>query len=250
MNCNVPTDICFSFEGFCERGGTTDRHEDGWGIAFFEGKACRTFLDTAPSATSPISQLVKNYPIKSLNTIAHLRKATIGAIELINTQPYQREAWGLNWIFAHNGDLWNFNPIIKGQFQPVGTSDSERAFCTIMNTLTEKHADCPPSLKQLYKELLEICEPIAEYGTLNFLLSNGQILVARCSTELYYIIRQAPFNEAHLIDKDIAVDFTHLTGDDDRVAVIATQPLTDNETWTKFEKDQLLIFKNGEPISF
>ncbi|MFN9674127.1 MAG: class II glutamine amidotransferase, partial [Microcystis sp.] len=23
MNCNVPTDICFSFEGFCARGGKT-----------------------------------------------------------------------------------------------------------------------------------------------------------------------------------------------------------------------------------
>ncbi|MDB9422381.1 class II glutamine amidotransferase [Microcystis aeruginosa CS-563/04] len=37
MNCNVPTDICFSFEGFCARGGKTDEHRDGWGIAFFEG---------------------------------------------------------------------------------------------------------------------------------------------------------------------------------------------------------------------
>ena len=36
MNCNVPTDICFSFAGFHRRGGSTDHHADGWGIAFFE----------------------------------------------------------------------------------------------------------------------------------------------------------------------------------------------------------------------
>ena len=36
MNCNVPTDICFSFAGFRARGGLTDHHRDGWGIAFFE----------------------------------------------------------------------------------------------------------------------------------------------------------------------------------------------------------------------
>ena len=35
MNCNVPTDICFSFTGFQARGGATDVHADGWGIAFF-----------------------------------------------------------------------------------------------------------------------------------------------------------------------------------------------------------------------
>ena len=36
MNCNTPTDITFSFEGFAKRGGMTDHHSDGWGIAFFE----------------------------------------------------------------------------------------------------------------------------------------------------------------------------------------------------------------------
>lgn len=36
MNCNTPTDIGFSFTGFRQRGGLTDHHEDGFGIAFFE----------------------------------------------------------------------------------------------------------------------------------------------------------------------------------------------------------------------
>jgi predicted glutamine amidotransferase len=36
MNCNVPTDICFSFAGFQARGGATDVHADGWGIAFLK----------------------------------------------------------------------------------------------------------------------------------------------------------------------------------------------------------------------
>jgi len=250
MNCNVPTDICFSFEGFCERGGRTDSHEDGWGIAFFEGKACRTFLDTLPSVDSPVAKLVREYPIKSLNVIAHIRKASIGAVELCNTHPFSREAWGMNWIFAHNGDLWNYNPIIRGKYQPIGTSDSERAFCQILNALSEKYPDCPPPIKTLYQELCKLSDPIAEYGTFNFLMSNGQLLFARCSTDLYYIVRQAPFAKAHLLDKEISVDFSGLTQKGDRVAVIATAPLTDNETWTKFEKNQLLVFKNGEPVLF
>ena len=36
MNCSTPTDVMFSFAGFAERGGNTDHHSDGWGIAFFE----------------------------------------------------------------------------------------------------------------------------------------------------------------------------------------------------------------------
>jgi hypothetical protein len=65
MNCNVPTDICFSFSGFQARGGATDVHSDGWGIAFFEGKGTRLFLDPQPSATSPVAELVRHYPIRS-----------------------------------------------------------------------------------------------------------------------------------------------------------------------------------------
>src|ERR1043166_4639208 len=105
MNCNVPTDICFSFTGFRNRGGGTDQHSDGWGIAFFEGKGCRVFLDPSPAVASPIADLVRNFPIRSTNVITHIRKATHGAIGLENTHPFMRELWGRYWIFAHNGTL-------------------------------------------------------------------------------------------------------------------------------------------------
>ena len=58
MNANVPTDICFSFSGFRQRGGLTDHHADGWGIGFFEDAGCRLFIDTEASVTSPIAALV------------------------------------------------------------------------------------------------------------------------------------------------------------------------------------------------
>ena len=45
MNCNVPTDIVFSFAGFRQRGGRTGPHQDGWGIAFYEGRGARVFHD-------------------------------------------------------------------------------------------------------------------------------------------------------------------------------------------------------------
>jgi predicted glutamine amidotransferase len=82
MNCNVLTDICFSFEGFSARGGVTDYHSDGWGIAFFEGKGCRLFIDAKSTLESPVAELVKRYPIRSMNVIAHIRKATQGMVAL------------------------------------------------------------------------------------------------------------------------------------------------------------------------
>ena len=93
MNANVPTDICFSFTGFRQRGGATDHHADGWGIGFFEDAGCRLFIDTEPSADSPIAALVSAYPIRSHHVIAHIRKATQGLVRLQNTHPFQREIY-------------------------------------------------------------------------------------------------------------------------------------------------------------
>jgi glutamine amidotransferase len=248
MNCNVPTDICFSFEGFCARGGKTDEHKDGWGIAFFEERGCRLFLDDKPSVQSPVAALVKGYPIKSMNVIAHIRKATVGAVGLENCHPFQRELWGRYWVFAHNGDLLEFEPDRSGIYRPVGQTDSERAFCLILNTLRQTFPDQKPPLHKLYGVLKDITQQIANYGIFNYLLSDGEHFFAHCSTKLCYVVRQAPFAAAHLIDEDVIVDFQELTTPKDRVAVIATTPLTNNEVWTIIQPNTLLTFQDGAPI--
>lgn len=247
MNCNVPTDICFSFEGFCARGGKTDEHRDGWGIAFFEGVGCRVFLDVHPSIDSPIAELVRRYPIRSQHVIAHIRKATVGKLAVENCHPFQRELWGRYWVFAHNGDLPNLHPEEAEFYRPVGQTDSERAFCLILETLRRSFPAGKPSLEALYCVLQEVTKTLASQGTFNYLLSDGEHFFAHCSTKLCYIIRQAPFAAAHLIDEDVTVDFQELTQPSDRVAVIATTPLTDNEVWTAIEPGKLLVFAEGLP---
>lgn len=248
MNCNVPTDICFSFTGFQARGGATDVHSDGWGIAFFEGRGTRLFLDPKPSCTSPIAQLVSQYSIHSKNVIAHIRKATQGAIGLENTHPFMRELWGRYWIFAHNGNLIDFNPTLDGSYLPVGLTDSERAFCWLLQELRKRFGQTTPDSSLLFAALHELTLSIAAHGEFNFLLSQGDCLFAHASTRLSYIVRQAPFTQAHLKDQDVTVDFSEVTGADDRVAVIATLPLTDNEPWTEMPAGTLWWFEAGCPV--
>ena len=246
MNCNVPTDICFSFSGFQKRGGGTDVHRDGWGIAFFEDKGVRLFLDPQPSAESPIAELVRNYPIRSLNVIAHIRKATQGVVSLENTHPFMRELCGRYWIFAHNGNLPEFRPALDGSFVPVGNTDSELIFCWLLQSLRQCFGDTPPPRVALFSALHELTCQIAGTGIFNYLLSNGDCLFAHCSTELAYIIRRAPFAVAHLKDEDVAIDFTEVTTPNDRVAIIATLPLTDNESWVTMQPGSLWMFHEGE----
>lgn len=246
MNCNTPTDIIFSFEGFRRRGGLTDEHSDGWGIAFFEGEGCRLFLDYLPSISSPVADLVRAYPIKSKNVIAHIRKATQGQINLANTHPFGRELWGHYWIFAHNGNLTQLPTLSNSRFQPVGNTDSEQAFCWLLDQLAQQFVQAP-SLPELHRALRALSAQLAQGGTFNFLLSNGQALFAHCSTKLHYLVRQAPFCQAHLSDTDLAVDFSKETTPNDRVAMIATEPLTDNENWIAMQAGELLMFIEGTP---
>jgi glutamine amidotransferase len=248
MNCNVPTDICFSFTGFRQRGGRTDQHSDGWGIAFFEGRGCRVFLDPAPAVASPVADLVRNFPIRSTNVIAHIRKATHGAVGLENTHPFMRELWGRYWIFAHNGTLDGLAPRLRGDFLPVGSTDSERAFCVMLEALRHAFPEGEPDTETLVDLLGLITRDLAALGTFNYLLSNGRYLFAHCADRLQYIVRQAPFTTAHLLDDDVEVDFSELTTPRDRVAVIATQPLTDNEQWTELSAGEFAVFEDGTRI--
>jgi len=246
MNCNVPTDIVFSFTGFATRGGQTDHHSDGWGIAFFEGSGVRHFVDYQAAIASPVAELIRRCPIKSKNVIAHIRKATQGQVLLENCHPFVRELWGHYWVFAHNGDLKDFAPRLNGAFRPVGTTDSELAFCYILQELRHRFGESLPNLAQLTAALQELTGEIAKHGTFNMLLSDGSALFAHCSTNLYYIIRQFPFAEAKLSDEEVTVDFSQVTTPKDRVAVIVTAPLTTNEVWTQFGEGELKVFVEGE----
>ena len=86
---------------------------------------------------------------------------------------------------------------------------------------------------------------IRRHGLFNFILSDGLIMFAHASTLLHYIVRQAPFGEARLLDDDVAIDFSAVTTPNDRVAVIATLPLTKNEIWHQLACDELVMFRDG-----
>ncbi len=249
MNCNTPTDIVFSFTGFALRGGLTDEHVDGWGIAFFEGAGVRHLVDYQAAVHSPLAELIKTHPIKSKNVIAHIRKATQGKIALENCHPFVRECWGINWVFAHNGNLNDFIPELNGNYLPIGNTDSERAFCYILQELRLRFGVVAPTQSELTRALQQLCGEIARFGTFNIMLSNGSALFVHCSTELHYLVRQFPFNTAQLSDQDVSIDFADVTTPQDRVAVIATQPLTTNETWHAMHAGEFMVFVDGAALN-
>lgn len=248
MSANVPTDICFSFSGLIKRGGETGPHKDGWGITFYEGKGCRSFKDPKPSCQSRVAKLVKDYPIKSTAVISHIRQANRGGVSLENTHPFIRELWGQNWTYAHNGQLTGYDTLPLGYAIPVGQTDSERAFCWIINKLQQNYQSEPTDMITVFKEIASYADELRELGVFNMLLSNGQYVMAYCTNNLHWITRRAPFGKAQLIDEELTVNFSEETSDSDIVTVIATRPLTSDEEWNKMQPGEFCVFHFGERI--
>lgn len=249
MSANTPTDICFSFTGLMQRGGRTGPHRDGWGIAFYEDRGCRVFHDPVPSADSEIAHLLQRYSIKSGIVICHIRQATHGRVALENTHPFQRELWGRPWTFAHNGRLRGVKRRPLAHYRPVGTTDSEHAFCWLLDRLRERFPRPPRRRETLWREVARLAATLHGHGSCNLLLSDGRVLYAFCSTQLHWLTRRAPFGEASLLDAELRVDFSEVTTPRDVVTVIATRPLTADEAWTPISRGSLVVFDAGVPIA-
>ena len=263
MNCATPTDFTFSFQGFCRRGGETDVHADGWGVAFYQDGGVRQFHDVEAASKSPLAQYLGQQPIQTVNMMGHIRYATQGQVNLANVHPFTREMWGIPWCFCHNGEVPLFstnstnlsNEILEERkplpklkslcenpteyYYPVGTTDSEATFCAILNSLRCKFTTLP-SLPILHEALKQLCNEIAMHdpdGTiLNFLLTCGPHTQwvyswpgsrpgSKVWNGLHYTVREYPFSKVRLCDMDYTVDFSTVTSKDDCVSVIATQPL-------------------------
>lgn len=175
----------------------------------------------------------------------------------------QKGASTLPWIGANAADecLIDSNLIGERVYNPVGDTDSEAVFCSMLNALRAKF-DHLPTMSVLYEEIGKLAEEIVAYdktnSIFNFLLACGEHVQfayswpgARPGSKvwngLYYTIREPPFQMVQLTDCDSRIDFSEFCCDDDRVAVVATAPLTKDEVWIEVQRGQLVLFDEGRP---
>jgi glutamine amidotransferase len=130
-------------------------------------------------------------------------------------------------------------------YRPVGTTDSEHAFCWLLDRVRQRFPQPPSRPQTLWRHIHKLALTLSEHGVFNFLFSDSRYLYAYCSNRLCWLTRRAPFGEARLLDAEVVVDFFKETTPRDIVTVIATRPLTDNENWVIMQPNSLVIFKHG-----
>jgi predicted glutamine amidotransferase len=249
LNANVPVAATFSFRGLAARGGLTGDHVDGFGMAFHDGLGCRVFVDDAPASRSPLATFLSQQPLRAPTVLAHVRKATQGGVSLANCHPFRRDWAGRSWLFAHNGDLRHFNPALDEHFHPVGQTDSERAFCWLLQRLQQHFGGAAlPAWPELAAVLHPWLEQLGGHGVFNAILSDGRGVLAHATTRLSWLQRQHPFGTVRLIDQELELDLAAANRPGDRMVLLATSPLTHAEPWHAFEAGETRLFVDGRSV--
>jgi glutamine amidotransferase len=246
LNSHLPAAATLSLRGFAARGGRTADHVDGWGVAFHDGEHCEVVVEDQPAADSALARHYGQHAIQARHVIAHIRKATQGVRAVENCHPFRREWAGRTWVFAHNGDLKDFHPRLDGPFQPAGQTDSERAFCWLLQRLQQRFGEQLPGWPELAATLTPWLHEIAEHGRFNLLLTDGRALLAHACTRLHWLLRRPPFGRVSLRDGDLSVDLDTLNSPQDRMVLVATEPLTHGEAWQAFEPGEVRVFAEGD----
>lgn len=264
LSSHHETTINLSLSVLAMRGENPNMHGDGWGIAFHEGKDVRLIKDAGAAKNSPWVSLIKQQKIHSHDIIAHIRKSTIGNVSYSNTHPFVRELRGRVHSFAHNGTLRNIvndERFIPHDFYPIGQTDSELAFCVLMDRLKKiwvKPGVVPPVRERL-SIIKQFADEIRSLGPGNFLYSDGESFFAHGDERHDPLTNQVSWPGLHYLqvvcdknDKDFAQQFEKvLTVDshDDVVTLFASVPLNDHDDWKPMKKGEVIAVSRGHIIS-
>lgn len=243
----------FSFKELKIRGGEKKGHKDGWGIGFYKNNKAEIIKDSSPAYNNPKAKEIEEGKIK-LNSkifISHIRYSTSGNPSYENTHPFTRKLFDKEWIFAHNGTLGNFgmkNGIFNEKlvnFKPEGQTDSEYAFCFLLDRIKEKCNE-NSTLEGLIKIIEDTANYIKSYGRFNFLLSDSVYLYCFGYDSLYFVKRKSGNFPVTLKDSDYSVNVSDMKKDGEKAIIVATKPLTKEENWKKI--NGLIVFKDGEEV--
>lgn len=252
ISCNINTDISFSFKILKEH---SVRNYHGWGYAYYHDNEWTVVKEPIMALKSEKAGEIFTNPLmfEGKMFISHIRYATAGRKTKENTHPFMRELFGKTWVFAHNGHLNKrkmLEDMQKGflqtsleNYKPEGESDSELAFCILMEEMRKLGREATD--REIIETLNEIAGRIAEYGSFNFLLSDGEKMYAyRKGNTLYCVERKPPYTEA-IKSESKKLEFL-MKPVDERALVIATVPLTRTEKWFILKSNTIYAFKDGK----
>ena len=259
LSSSAPASVNLSLSRLAAHGGLTGPHRDGWGVAYYEDRDVRLIKEAEPAADSDWIRFLAHKTLRTPLAMAHIRLATEGAPAYRNTQPFMRELGGRMHLFAHNGWLSHLRtqPDMRASVhRPVGETDSEFAFCVLLERLREAWGDPEqePSIADRFAIVADFAARLRTLGPANFLYADGDVLFAhgdrRRSTEsakpvppgLVVQLRSCKHAQADRAPFGVQLDQAP-----QHVALIASVALSE-EKWRPLEEGELIALAAGRLI--
>ena len=261
MSSLAPATVRFSLEEFSRHGGLTGPHNDGWGIAYYEDGDVRLVKEPHAASDSACIRFIQEHPFSSSLVVSHIRKATQGAPVLRNCQPFTRELGGAMHVFAHNGNLDRpgLHQLSLGIYRPIGETDSEYAFCSLLDRLHELWlgARGVPPFEDRLGIVADFAAEIGKLGPANFLYSDGDALFAHGNRRMQadQVIRPPGL---HVLCRRCAAQAEPMTaaglalgaaGGEQQVVLFASVPLTAEAGWQALQEGELIAARTGAIVA-
>ncbi len=255
MSSRRSTQLNFSLQTLAAHSADASSTRDGWGVAFYQGNDAALFREPTAASGSPLVRFLQSQGPSTALAISHIRHATRGALNLSNTQPFARELAGRMHVFAHIGNLVGIERagnLAFDRYRPVGTTDSEHAFCALLERLHGLWSRAsPPPLPERRVVIAEFAADLRKLGPANFLYADGDILFAHGHRRIQSTNgRVAPPGlclwSCHCTDPDEPVHASGVTvapGFQEMV-LVASVPLT-GEVWRPLEEGELVVVSGG-----
>ena len=258
-----PAAVNFCLDEFARHGGLTATHQDGWGVAYYaEDGAVRLYKEPEPASRSDWVQFIEQHQLRSTAVLSHIRRATQGARSLKNTQPFRRELGGAFHVFAHNGDLPDLETTPEldlGFHRPVGETDSEYAFCSLLNQLHGLWSCSvgPPALEERFAVVTSFARTIGRLGTANFVYADGDAIFAHGNRRQDRPIDAPRPPGLFVLHRDCATSRNEFCtqgllipsgSESQEMALVASVPLTD-EPWLPLEEGEIVALRGGRVVN-
>jgi len=256
MSSRLPTTVNLSLDVFARRGSLPGRNVHGWGLAVYDDGDARLFKEPRPAGSSDWLRFIERNTLPSRLVLSHIRHATHGAVALRNTQPFIRELGGRVHAFAHNGDLPGIDSAMAGRrlrFRPFGETDSELAFCLLLERMAPLWASVVPALGARLAVVRDFAATLRDRGPANFLYADGDVLFAHGDRRvqadgaiappgLYRLTRSCAVDRDALSDAGVTIG---AWSSPQILTLVASVPLT-VEAWTPLVEGEVIAVAVGE----
>ena len=200
-------------------------HRNGWGLALLDKD--QFYIEKEPIRAIESTELKKRLKknIEASRCLAHIRKATIGEIDINNTHPFSRyDNSHRLWILIHNGTIFDSEILRPYQFMQEGSTDSERILLFLVDRINKCYAGGSSELSMdvRIKTVDEAVKAIVPGNKVNLMIYDGELLYVH-------------INEAGTL-------FEKNSGDS---IIFSTRPL-DSGKWSDFPLNRLMVYSGGK----